>query len=134
MTSFWSKAAAEAARRNAGGEVTPGDLSAGTAARRSIRRDPPPLPADLTPTDDRLRLRLAEELDFARRLLDLMADELAGDSTVVARHPTTLQSFDIVGQMLGHIAAVVRSSDPDGAVERIGMAELKARLTRRGLT
>ena len=41
-----------------------------------------------------------------------------------------MQSIDIVGQMLGHIANVVRSSDPQGAVSRIGMCELKARLTR----
>ena len=134
MTSFWTKAAADAAGRKAVGDVIAGDFRKAESPKRSIRRDPPALPAALVPTDDRLRLRLAEELDYARRLLDAMADELAGDATVIARHATTLQSFDIVGQMLGHLAAVVRSSDPEGAVERIGMAELKARLTRRGLT
>ncbi len=45
----------------------------------------------------------------------------------------SLQSVDIIGQILGHIAAVVRSSDPQGAVERIGMGDLKARLTRRSI-
>ncbi len=99
--------------------------------RRSIRRDPPPLPAALVPTDDPLRLRLAEELEYARRLLDLMGDELANDPAVIVRHTRSLQSVDIVGQMLGHIATVVRSSDPPRAVERIGMCELRARLTRR---
>jgi hypothetical protein len=49
---------------------------------------------------------------------------------LVARHLTALQSVDIVAQMIGHIADVVRSSDPAGAVERIGMHNLKARLTR----
>ena len=98
--------------------------------RRSIRRDPPPLAQALVPTDDPLRLRLAEELEYARRMLDLMGDELAGDPAVVGRHTRSLQSVDIVGQMLGHIAGVVRSSDPSGAVERIGMCELRARLTR----
>jgi hypothetical protein len=33
--------------------------------------------------------------------------------------------------MLGHIAAVTRSSSPERAVDRIGMCELKSRLTRR---
>ena len=37
----------------------------------------------------------------------------------------------LVGQMLGHLASVLRSSDMTGAVDRIGMAELKARLMRR---
>jgi hypothetical protein len=47
------------------------------------------------------------------------------------RHAVALQSFDIIGQMLGHIADVTRSSAPDRAVERIGMCELKARLARK---
>ncbi len=98
--------------------------------RRSLRRDPPPLSPALVPTEDRLRLRLAEELDYARRMLDVMGDELSNDTGVVMRHVVAMQSLDIVGQMLGHIANVVRSSDPDGAVDRIGMCELKARLLR----
>jgi hypothetical protein len=99
--------------------------------RRSIRRDPPPLDPALVPTDDELRLRLAEELEYARRMLDVMGDELSADMAVVMRHAVALQTVDIVGQMLGHIAAVTRSSAPDRAVERIGMCELKGRLTRK---
>jgi hypothetical protein len=101
-------------------------------AKVSIRRkDAPPLDPALVPTDDQLRLRLAEELEYARRMLDAMGDELAADMGVVMRHAVALQSVDIVGQMLGHIAAVTRSSAPDRAVDRIGMCELKSRLTRR---
>ncbi len=102
--------------------------SADAAGRRSIRRDASPLPAALVPSDDELKLRLAEELEYARRLLDIMGEELAADMGVIMSH-----SVDIVGQMLGHIANVVRSSDPPGAVERIGMCELKARLQRHRL-
>ena len=98
--------------------------------RRSIRRNPPPLPAALTPTDDPLQLRLAEELEYVRRMLDQMGDTLSADPMVVSRHMTSLQTVDIVGQILGHVANVTRSSDPGGAVDRIGMCELKARLTR----
>jgi hypothetical protein len=98
--------------------------------RRSIRREAPPLPRCAIPTDDLLSLRLAEELDYARRMLDLMGDALTADSMVLMRHGVALQSVDIVGQILGHIATVVRSSDPAGAVEQIGMADLKGRLTR----
>jgi hypothetical protein len=101
------------------------------APRKPLRRDPPPIPAALVPTDNVLHLRIAEELEYARRLLDLMGDELSGDPAIVSRHGRALQSFDIVGQMLGHLTNVIRSSDPEGAVERIGMSELKARLMRR---
>ena len=99
-------------------------------ARRSIRREPPPMPAALIPTDDELRVRLAEELEYARRMLEAMGDTLSNDSAVVMRHMVSLQSIDIISQLLGHVAAVTRSSDPIGAVQRIGMCELKARLTR----
>ena len=100
------------------------------AAPRSIRRDPPPIPAALIPTDDELKVRLAEELEYARRMLEGMGDTLSNDGAVVMRHTVALQTIDIVGQLLGHVAAVTRSSDPIGAVQRIGMCELKARLTR----
>jgi hypothetical protein len=98
--------------------------------RPSIRRDAPPIPPPLVPTDDSLKLRLAEELDYARRMLDSMGDEFSADPALLMRHSVPLQSIDIVGQILGHIATIVRSSDPDRAVERIGMCELKARLRR----
>jgi hypothetical protein len=89
----------------------------------------PPPPA----TDDLLLLRLAEELEYARRMMDAMGDALCADPAVVMRHSVSLQSVDIVGQMLGHIANVVRSSRREDSVELIGMCELKARLTRRSL-
>ena len=40
-----------------------------------------------------------------------------------------IQAIDIVGQMLGHIANVVRAEDPNAAIERIGMCELKTKLS-----
>ena len=128
MNSFWHKVAAEQGQARC--DAIQAEFRAEPAVRRSIRRDPPPLPPALVPTDDALLLRLAEELDYTRRMLDVMGDELASDGLIVARHMTALQSVDIVGQILGHIAAVIRSSDPPGAVERIGMSDLKARLTR----
>ena len=102
--------------------------------RPSIRRDPPPAPPPPpAPTDDVLSLRLAEELEYARRMLDVMGDELSADAAVVMRHSMALQSVDIIGQMLGHIANVVRSSDPKESVNRIGMGDLKNRLMRKSL-
>jgi hypothetical protein len=78
-------------------------------------------PSDL----DRL---LAEELDHARRMLEAMGDELALDVAVVTEHGLALQAVDIVGQMIGHIANVVRAEDRVTAVEGIGMCELRAKL------
>jgi len=130
MPSFWERAAA-ASREQARCDVIQADYRAEQKARRSIRRDPPPAPKTLALTDDELMLRLSEEVDYARRLLSATADELSADALVVGRHLAELQSLDIVGQILGHLASVLRSSDMGGAVDRIGMAELKARLMRR---
>jgi hypothetical protein len=101
--------------------------------RPSIRREnPPPLSPALVPTDDLLKLRLAEELEYARRMIETMGDTLSSDPNLVMRHMVSLQAVDIVGQILGHVANVIRSSDPDGAVELIGMGDLKGRLKRTG--
>jgi hypothetical protein len=99
---------------------------------KPLRRAPPNHRAVPELTDDPLCLRLAEELDYARRMLDATGDRLSSDSIAVARHGLALQSLDIVGQMLTHIANVIRSSDPDTAVNEIGLGDLKARLTRSG--
>ncbi len=75
-----------------------------------------------------LDLRLAAELDVARAMLEEMGDELSASLAVVSDHGVALQAVDIVGQMLGHIANVVRADDRGAAVDRIGMCELKAKL------
>ncbi len=84
------------------------------------------------PTDDVLNLRLAEELEYARRMIETMGDALSADPQLVMRHMVALQSIDIAGQILSHIANVIRSSDPEGAVELIGMCDLRGRLKRAG--
>ena len=99
--------------------------------RKPLRRDPPSKPVADAATDDPLRLRLAEELDYARRMLKGLEDVLANDPVLIVRHVHQMQSLDIVSQMLGHISSVIRASDQATAVEKIGMAELKARLMRR---
>lgn len=101
------------------------------SARPSIRRPhPPPVDPALVQTDDPLDLRIAEELEYVRRLVEQLGDTLAADGLVVTRYGMSLQSVDLASQILGHLATVVRSSAPELAVQRIGMAELKARLLR----
>jgi len=99
--------------------------------RKPLRRDPPPRPLPPSPSNDVLYLRIGEELDYVRRMLDVMGDQLCGDAILIRRHAVALQSLDIVGQILRHVGNVIRSSDPHSAVDDIGMVDLKARLTRR---
>ena len=101
------------------------------APRPSIRRDPPPVDPAMIPTDNQISLRVAEELEYARRLIEALGDTLCCDPLLVTRHAVPLQSIDLLGQMLGHLATVTRSAFPERAVDRIGMTDLRARLTRR---
>ena len=99
--------------------------------QKPLRRDPPARPLPSSPSNDVLHLRIGEELDYVRRMLDVMGDQLCGDPILIRRHAVALQSLDIVGQILRHVGNVVRSSDPHSAVDDIGMVDLKARLIRR---
>jgi hypothetical protein len=98
--------------------------------RKPLRRDPPARPLPSLPSNDLLYLRIGEELDYVRRMLDVMGDQFCGDPILLRRHAVALQSLDIVGQILRQVGNVIRSSDPHSAVDDIGMVDLKARLTR----
>lgn len=98
-----------------------------------IRRGALALVLPLEPSPDLTDRRLAEEIDYARRLLQAVGECLACDALVLARHATTLQSFDIVGQALGHLATVVGAADREEAIDRIGMEDLRTRIRRRSL-
>ncbi|WP_205478538.1 hypothetical protein [Sphingomonas arenae] len=101
--------------------------------RRPIRRIE--LPVDdpvLAPTADVLLQRISDELDFAWRQLDLAAATMARDNLTSIRHRPSLQSIDVVGQTLGQLAVVLRSSLPDEAVSRVPMSDLRGRLQRCG--
>jgi hypothetical protein len=98
--------------------------------RRPIRRKCPVRAEAPDSTSDPLRIRLAEELDYARRMLDAAGDVLAADPITLGRHGLSLQALDKVGQMISHIADVIRSSDPESAVDRVCMGDLRARLQR----
>ena len=103
-------------------------LRPGDKIRRGTLSEPP-----LKASDSIVERRLAEEIAYARRLLVAMGDNLSNDPAVIARHSGTLQGFDVVAQMLGHIGSVVGAADRDAAVERIGMADLRGRIARRSL-
>jgi hypothetical protein len=85
-------------------------------------------------SDDVLDNRLAEELAFARRTLESMGEILCDDPILLSRHQVTLQSVDLLSQIIGHIASVVGAADREDAVSRIGMVELRNRLNRDRIT
>ena len=102
-------------------------------ARRPLRRLDLPLddPA-LAPTEDELKRRIAEELEFAWRQLELTVALVSRDTLTVARHGSALKTVDAVGQTLGQLAVVLRSSQPDAAVDLVPSADLRGRLQRAG--
>lgn len=77
--------------------------------------------------------RLSEEIQYVQRLLEMMGDQLSGDPVILQRHSRTVQGFDLMSQILGHIAKVVSAEDKHTAIDGIGMHELRARLKRQAL-
>lgn len=77
--------------------------------------------------------RLADELGYVQRLLESLGDELIADLLLIQRHGKSLQSLDLVGQILGHVSTILRSEDRAAVVEDIGMEDLRARLKRKSI-
>jgi hypothetical protein len=102
------------------------DLKSGTRLEEKLS-----IASAVTASD--MNRRIAEELGFVARKLELLGDALTGDPHVVGRHAHELQQLDIAMQVLGHLATVLQSADPIQSAERIGMAELSRRLTRKQL-
>lgn len=100
------------------------DANSGRALRESA---PPAAPAAAIPGLDS---RLAHELGYVQRLLENLGDELINDLFLVQRHGQSLQSLDLVSQILGHVAAILHAGDKAAVIEEIGMEDLKARLKR----
>lgn len=96
---------------------------------RALRVAEPPAPAPAVAPD--LDRRLADELGYVQRLLEGLGDELIADLLLIQRHGKSLQSLDLVGQILGHVSAILRAEDKAAVVEEIGMEDLRARLKRK---
>jgi hypothetical protein len=93
---------------------------------------PSAAPPPTAPQGD-LEARLSQELAFVRRLLEQLGEELADEPVVLMRHTRALQSFDLAGQILGHISNILVAEDRAAAVNAIGMEDLRSRLLRKAL-
>lgn len=98
--------------------------------RPSLFKPAPPAPRRSSSTID---LRIAEELDYVRRHLEMLGATLAGDPILLHRHGTSLQAVDLMNQLLGHIARVIESEDKGAAAQQVSHGDLRARLLRKSL-
>ena len=93
--------------------------------------DDGPSPSGAAADDRNLDHRLAEELAYVRRLLDIVGDELSDDPIMLQRHAHTLQNFDMACQILAHISAILGAPDRADAVAAVTLEELRTRLLRK---
>jgi hypothetical protein len=107
------------------------EARAETPMGRALRASEVPAPA--SPALPDLDKRLADELGYVQRLLEGLGDELIADLLLIQRHGQSLQSLDLVGQILGHVSAILRAEDKASVVEEIGMEDLRARLKRKAI-
>lgn len=102
--------------------------AAPASAPRALYRE---IPCSTLPrTGNLIEKHLEEELAFVRRTLDAVGDRLCEDPILLMRYETLLQSFDMLGQTLGHIGSVIGAANKQEAIDRIGMVELRRRLQR----
>lgn len=92
-----------------------------------------PAPAPPALSSDPLDQRLAQEIDYVRRHLDLLGDVLSNEPILLHRHGRQLQAIDMIGQLLGHLGRVIAAEDRPAAVARITLEDLRARLARTSL-
>ena len=76
---------------------------------------------------------LADELGYVQRLLENLGDELVVEPLILHRYARSLQSMDLAGQILGHVAAIINAQDKSEVIEQIGMEDLRARLKRKAI-
>jgi len=116
-------------------------LSFGTGQARvdaiqAAIRSGAPLPAESEEHDPPVELppvesRIAEEISYARHLLDKVGDELTDDPVILQRYSHSLQGFDEACQILDHLAKILGAPDPDAAIDAVTMQELRARLLKK---
>jgi len=100
------------------------------SARPSLFKPAPPTPQ---PSKRLLDHRIAEELDYLARQLELLGGVLANDPILLVRHTGPLQSIDLMKQSLGQLARVVAAEDKEQVADRISLTELKGRLQRKAI-
>ena len=98
------------------------------ARARTGTLSPPAATKPVSP--ELLRIRLAEEIGFAERIVEAGADALSDDPHVVAAFAHQLQSFELACKILQNVASLLSADHPEDAIEGIGLHEMKARLLR----
>ncbi len=78
-------------------------------------------------------MRIAEEIGYVERLLDMVGDALASDPILLQRHTTTLQNFDAACQILHHLRSILAADDRMAAIDAVTMMDLQMRLKRKAL-
>jgi hypothetical protein len=101
-----------------------------TSGRPSIFKPPPPRPK---PSTRLLDHRISEELEYVGRRLEQLGNILSEDSILLVRHAPSLQSIDLIKQILGQLARVIAAEDKEAVADLITLTELKGRLQRKAL-
>ncbi|MEO9131241.1 MAG: PilZ domain-containing protein [Sphingomonas sp.] len=130
----WSAGVPQAPRLGVRGQARVDEIQ---SVLRSGGQLPIEMPSATSPTKPitpgELNRRIAEEIDYAWRLLDAVGDEISDDPVLLQRHGDALQRFDIACQMISHLGAVVGAPDRLAAIESVAMADLRSRLLRKAI-
>ena len=75
-----------------------------------------------------LLLRAAEALELYSREIEGIGEVVCSHAEIIETNLDKLQSIDRISQCLGQLAIVMRSDDPDGAVDAVSIGFLQEQL------
>lgn len=100
------------------------------AVRSGIALPAAPLAPEPAAAPDRALLaRLAAEFAFLEKALAAAAEQLSDDVNVLMKHGGALQEIDIAAACLKELADVASARDPEEAITRIAMHDLRSRMS-----
>lgn len=88
-----------------------------------------PLVAEHVVPDTALLARLADEFNRLEKKLAAVAEQLSDDPHVLMKHGEPLQEIDIAAAGLAELADVASAADPEEAIARISMHDLRSRMS-----
>jgi hypothetical protein len=87
----------------------------------------------LEKTDDELSRRIAQEVDYSRRLLEQVEAELRRRNGLIADSGATLRRVEEAEEILEDLAAIVDAKNRCEAIKRARPGGVQARLLRRSI-
>lgn len=109
------------------GQLRVNEIQAAIRSGVALAEAPPRV--EVAAPETSLLARLAAEFALLEKTLTTAAEQLSDDPHILMRHGEALQEIDIAAASLASLADVTSAQDPEKAITRIAMHDLKSRMS-----